>query len=1037
MERSSGTARQPTTRRPESRTGSMDDIDIEQDNDAFAVPELWRSSRFALPDLESSTTLFHEPELDINSTQVDNPYAPSKNPQYDLRLPDLENFQYGPLEDLESVQESTVSSLPTQQLEESETIEEDIWRLATDLGPVHRDIKFYTWESFEKPGSREPAHPYIAEAGPEAFDQAVAQAKDATQPVPSGQIVRTDIVLGSLFNLGLGRSSALFKYDRDGNTFLQAIRDARVSGLSLQSAQSLIHQFVEGGSTFRYLNDFAEKTFKSNQAFPSQVALANAVGTIISVMEDHLGDQWQFIRSTLQLQQLLQRPHRILGIVRHLIESVKFSRSNEEMISVLYWRVQEMEQEDPLLRSIFQEILKSVSEPWLEFAAQWAGLRHAFNTEFTPETVKDTFVYVEEPAEDGPGITEHAYQSEHMPAFVSDEDGRMVFETGKSLRFLEQHHPKHPLCKPRSVGVEPPPLEWKFGWEDLDNISAKARRYERDLADAVRKFGSIKRSEDKLGSKAEQSTEPPVPKSPQYEWELQETMELFDEAPRTEEVHGSTTLHRLVLACLSTTSTADNMHTFAPPLSLTPSLSLTPLFLAQARLVNATTLRLFFQSHNLRLHISIQRQYQLLGDGVFMSRLTSALFSPDLETAERRRGTVRTGAPMGLKLGSRSTNWPPASSELRLALMGVLSESYQSSRLYNRWQQQQQQPNPQIQKHHHHRETPDIPGNLSFAIRILQPAEIDQVMDPHSLYALDFLRLQYTPPAPLHLVLTPAILDKYDACFRLLLRLARMLFVVTHQLPRPSSFCSSSGSAAATTALFRLEAHHFVTAVAAHFFDDGVGAAWDAFEADLDALERRIVHASSSSITVGLEGLETLRAAHDAVLENILFALLLRRRQRPVMQLLEDIFDTILSFATTISNHDDDDNDNNNIDDDAGSGAAAAKEAERNATVLRLHAAFRAKLAVFVRVCRGLVGKRGPGSTTTSSNATTSASSSGAGGGGATSARVGMGTTGLRGAGAGAGAGAAEPLGGVERLLLRLEMSGYYEGVFGGGGRGR
>src|SRR6266700_2517773 len=102
---------------------------------------------------------------------------------------------------------------------------------------------------------------------------------------------------------------------------------------------------------------------------------------------------------------------------------------------------------------------------------------------------------------------------------------------------------------------------------------------------------------------------------------------------------------------------------------------------AQAHLVNATTLRLFLRSHQLRTHISLQRQYHLLGDGVFVSSLSSALFSPELETAERRKGTVRSGVHMGLKLGSR-TAWPPASSELRLALMGVLSESYYSSRLY-------------------------------------------------------------------------------------------------------------------------------------------------------------------------------------------------------------------------------------------------------------------------------------------------------------------------------------------------------------------
>jgi hypothetical protein len=39
---------------------------------------------------------------------------------------------------------------------------------------------------------------------------------------------------------------------------------------------------------------------------------------------------------------------------------------------------------------------------------------------------------------------------------------------------------------------------------------------------------------------------------------------------------------------------------FSPPLSLTSSLSFRPLILAQAKLVNAATLRLFFRSHQLR-----------------------------------------------------------------------------------------------------------------------------------------------------------------------------------------------------------------------------------------------------------------------------------------------------------------------------------------------------------------------------------------------------------------------------------------------------
>lgn len=47
------------------------DIDIEEHTDAFAIRDLWRPSRFALPDLQSNATLFPELELDSESSQPD------------------------------------------------------------------------------------------------------------------------------------------------------------------------------------------------------------------------------------------------------------------------------------------------------------------------------------------------------------------------------------------------------------------------------------------------------------------------------------------------------------------------------------------------------------------------------------------------------------------------------------------------------------------------------------------------------------------------------------------------------------------------------------------------------------------------------------------------------------------------------------------------------------------------------------------------------------------------------------------------------
>ncbi|KAB2573068.1 hypothetical protein DBV05_g8260 [Lasiodiplodia theobromae] len=999
------------------------DIDIEEHNDAFAVRDLWRPSRFALPDLQRDATLFPELELDINHIKIDNPYAPTKSLEQDLRLPDLDSFQYGPLEDLDPLQESTVSAVPAQAQPQDEAQDDDVWRDAAAQGPIKDSVRFHTWESFEKPGFQEPSHSYIAEAGPEAFDAALLRMQETDPSKAAGRIVRSDILLGSLFNLGLGRSSVLFRYEQMEHTFAQAIHDQRMSGFSLVSAQNLIHDFIHGGSTFKILREFADRTCGAENAFPSKVALATAIGTIVSAMENHLGNQRSSVSTLLQLQQLFRRPHHILLKVKAVAEAVKSLSTNEDLITMLYMHVHDMEQEDTWLRSVFLDILKSVSNPWLEFAAEWTGLRCGLRTGFTNEDVNHTFIGIEEAPEDqneSRPLPEHFYRPENMPSFVPEEDGYTIFETGKSLRFLEVHHPSHPLCAPHKVGLQAPSLDWKFGWEDMESIATKAKQYERSLAEAIRKYKHTSGDDDQVGrrsSDAGMGVGPNVEPA-DYERNIYDTVELFDQIPASEESGSATTLHSLVLSSISPQNSDEGLYTFAPPIALTPTLSLTPLFLAQARLVNATTLRLFFRSHDLRLHLSVQRQYQLLGDGMFMYRLTSALFSPELETAERRRGTVRTGAPMGLKLGSRST-WPPASSELRLALMGILSESYHSSRLYKKHVSSSHR---KRQDHKRLRETPDLPGNLSFSIRVLSNAEIEQCMDPNSLAALDFLRLQYAPPPPLHLVMTAAALDKYDRAFRLLLRIARMLFVVNHQLVLPRDGDGAVIPGVWESRCFRNEARHFVSAVAAYFFDEAIGETWRAFEARLDGLERRMMaedeyrggtgggdedgEGEESSSPFGrlvAEGLESVRAAHEDCLDRILFALLLRRRQAQVMRLLEEIFETVLAFATRVSGG------YHHHAAAANNSTATSVSPEEAREVREMYMLFRSKVNVFMTVCRGMAGKRGKygGDDKASS-----------------SSRKKFGGSVLL--GAARDDDAVEEENTIDRLLLKLEMNGYY-----------
>lgn len=269
---------------------------------------------------------------------------------------------------------------------------------------------------------------------------------------------------------------------------------------------------------------------------------------------------------------------------------------------------------------------------------------------------------------------------------------------------------------------------------------------------------------------------------------------------------------------------------------------------------------------------------------------------------------------MGLRLSGRES-WPPASSELRLALMGVLAESYAGSGTGKK--------------------AGVLPGDMdiSFAVRDLSEGEIERCVDPDGLEALDFLRLSYKPPAALRVVFTPVVMVKYDKVFRLLLRVLRMLYVVD-QLFRDVVLYAAWEDGLVFK--FRAEASHFVTRLAAYLFDTGVAVPWRRFEGWLDGVEGGLGRSDGKGTSYG--GPDRIRERHEQVLDEIMAGLLLRRRQRPVMGLVEEVFGSILGFARVLRRGD-------------------GGEEE----VQRLYATFRKKVEVFITVCRGMSEKVGTG----------------------------------------------------------------------------
>lgn len=519
---------------------------------------------------------------------------------------------------------------------------------------------------------------------------------------------------------------------------------------------------------------------------------------------------------------------------------------------------------------------------------------------------------------------EYEFEPFSMPSFITEEDARVIFDTGKSLRLLEAHQPEHPLLEPfAETGVETPNLTWNFSWEDIQRIQTQAQEYERTLQIAIEDFDleGTRRTSTQLNRK-QNNTEA--------------NMFLSEETVRAY-ISASISAIERPLSELSTTG-VDALsdfgclninevpkETFAPPISLVPTLSFHSLISTQAHLTNRACLRLLFKDHDLRSHFTLLHRYSLFGDGVFASRLSHALFDPELQTTERRKGHSRAGTS-GLKLGSRDT-WPPASSELRLALMGILTDSY--------YHATQSDGGSSMFRN-------ELPGGLSFSIREMSEQELQRCVDPDSIEALDFLKLEYKPPSSLDAVITPTSLLKYDAVFKLLLRATRILFVV-NQLFRDTKIGSMAHrrSIDTVTQSFRIESHHFISALCAYLFE-GVQVNWTKLLERLEDVERNIDRG-------GTDSLSNLRDFHDMVLDRMMFALILRKRQAQVMKLLEEIFGMVLQFARHITLE------------KASFGKA---EGIVNRTDLgKIYEKFRKKVRVFISVCRGLSERRGQGGT--------------------------------------------------------------------------
>ena len=940
----------------------MDDNDERNPGLVFAIPDLWGPSKW-LQNLDGhSSFLFSELKLDGLLTGREHKTVTNTSLDIDEKLPEiaetaqndelffsLPDISFGPVENPSTPSQSTETSKDTpdaSQLEEGGA--DDIWLFLEDV-PL-KTANYQSWDEFEDERAKEPLSAYITEAGPKLFDTAIEADFDPLHVGNTGNVVVVaKLYVSSVLALGLGRSSIFFTWDEEKESFTPALSDMRISGHTTQSLDGILAIFMDCGNNVRFLQSFIDRVY-AKSTFPGQIALADAVSILLATIQSRLRDSASKTLSLLQLQALFQPAHSILTCFRRLVVNVSATRSDESMLSTVFEEIQLLEHRTGSLRDVLIEVLSRVSRPWLEFTGEWIGLQSEAGLSLTKDGPGKSFVKIDNKDWiDEQGLELHdrdfVLDYDKVPSFIAADDARSLFEVGKSLRFLRAHHADHPLVRADVVAsASPPALEWKFSWQDIVGVQTKALQFEKDLTAAIKRF-SIEPSPSNSASNLvlhDGCFNLDFFGKPEDEMQahMLASIDIFNQPPENSASSDqlSSILSNFFKSSSNTPQEDDSI--FSPPISLIPLLCFNPIISAQARIVNGTCMRMFFNSHQLRNHLSLQRSFHLLGNGVFSSRLSHALFDPELESAERRRGIARSGGIMGLRLGGRET-WPPASSELRLALMGVLTESYVATQSPDR---------SQASSHIDRQNT--LPGDLSFAVRDMSEDEIGKCMNADSIEALDFLRLSYKPPRPLEAVITPMILFKYDQLFKLLLRVVRMLYVVSTLFRDATDRESYWQGIDSVAQRFRTEAHHFTSSVSGYFFDTGIESTWRVFERKLDEIQERI-SIDDKNMTLGQkEGVDELRDYHERVLDRIMFALLLRKRQQPVMQLLEEIFTLILQFSKLSRQR----------------ALGMKRKVGTDGEVRDMYLTFRKKVGVFITVCKGLSEKKGYGEKGASNN---------------------------------------------------------------------
>ena len=677
--------------------------------------------------------------------------------------------------------------------------------------------------------------------------------------------IRRDCVVQSLIDLGLGLQSALFTFD----TFGQALTrdDVTFSSLSRNLTIDVVKVIGRCGESMRAIEGFVKRIRGNSRSLQSLTAAASAMGRIANITRQHILEQSFEIVTVLQVEALFRLPTILLSKLRIAIETMSTCEDDVAVINCAIELAGTHEAIDEWYYPLILQILVLISKPFLEQISRGIGLLppdHSGNALLSDLSEHST-------------SSADATNESKLSNLFDEVQGRNIFMIFQSLKLLKIHQPEHTLLHPerlRPVGSAG--LELATTWDDIEQVHEGLGNLTSDLD--ICSSENVPDIIDRTKQTTEMQKLDLDPYSSDAGLLLQKILhsaEMLSSINTSQDDRQTDCLSQVAYNVLHTGFSTNSGSALQAPLQILKFESFTPLISAQSQAVNQACLDMVFKDHDLLYNLDVLYEFHLLGSGIFTTKLKEALFSANLSSTERKKGYHRAGQ-LGLRLGSRST-WPPASAELRLALMGILAECYHDSF-----------------RHTNHDSSDDLPGGLAFAIRNLSEPEIEACMNQQSLAALDFLRLQYQPPKALGSVITEPALEKYDDIFRFLLRLSRVSFAVDQMwLERRNS--RDSRDRAMTE--YTHEVHHFISELKS-YVHTSIATSWTRFRRILTTIETQLDSPHNTT------NLFQLSALHDLMLDTITSDLLLRHRHEKARQSLDQILTSVLQLAVALDSSD-------------------------------------------------------------------------------------------------------------------------------------